>query len=111
MSTVVDPGTALNSRYNRRTKVQRLPIEAISQASANQRAGRCGRVAPGTCVRPYSEEDFASRPEFTDPEILRTTLASVILQMPALGLDDSVRLEERRVGTEGGTKCRSRRPQ
>ena len=85
---VIDPGTARISRYNRRTKVQRLPIEPISQASAAQRAGRCGRVAPGTCVRLYSEEDFESRPEFTDPEILRTNLASVILQMAALGLGD-----------------------
>ena len=85
---VIDPGTARISRYNRRTKVQRLPIEAISQAAANQRAGRCGRVAPGICIRLYSEEDFASRPEFTDPEILRTNLASVILQMAAIGLGD-----------------------
>jgi ATP-dependent helicase HrpA len=85
---VVDPGTARISRYNRRTKVQRLPIEAISQASAAQRAGRCGRIAPGTCIRLYSEEDLAARPEFTDPEILRTNLASVILQMAALGLGD-----------------------
>src|SRR5690606_27088913 len=88
---VVDPGTARISRYNRRTKVQRLPIEPISQASANQRAGRCGRVAPGTCIRLYSEEDFAGRPEFTEPEILRTNLASVILQMAALGLGDVAR--------------------
>ncbi|HEX4867700.1 MAG TPA: ATP-dependent RNA helicase HrpA, partial [Acidimicrobiales bacterium] len=85
---VVDPGTARISRYNRRTKVQRLPIEAISQASAAQRAGRCGRVAPGVCIRLYSEEDLAGRPEFTEPEILRTNLASVILQMAALGLGD-----------------------
>ncbi|HEX7167565.1 MAG TPA: ATP-dependent RNA helicase HrpA [Acidimicrobiales bacterium] len=85
---VVDPGTARISRYNRRTKVQRLPIEAISQASANQRAGRCGRVAPGICIRLYGEDDFAARPEFTEPEILRTNLASVILQMAAIGLGD-----------------------
>ncbi len=85
---VVDPGTARISRYNRRTKVQRLPIEAISQASASQRAGRCGRVAPGICIRLYSEDDFAARPEFTEPEILRTNLASVILQMAALGLGE-----------------------
>jgi len=85
---VVDPGTARISRYNRRTKVQRLPIEAISQASASQRAGRCGRVAPGTCIRLYSEEDFDARPAFTEPEILRTNLASVILQMAALGLGE-----------------------
>lgn len=85
---VVDPGTARISRYSHRTKVQRLPIERISQASANQRKGRCGRVAEGICIRLYSEEDFLSRPEFTEPEILRTNLASVILQMAALGLGD-----------------------
>ena len=85
---VVDPGTARISRYSRRTKVQRLPIEPISQASAAQRAGRSGRVAPGVCIRLYSEEDFASRPRFTDPEILRTNLAAVILQMAALQLGD-----------------------
>ncbi|HAS3681746.1 TPA: ATP-dependent RNA helicase HrpA, partial [Vibrio cholerae] len=76
------------SRYSYRTKVQRLPIEPISQASANQRKGRCGRTEEGICIRLYSEEDFLSRPEFTDPEILRTNLASVILQMTALGLGD-----------------------
>ncbi|MDA9555880.1 ATP-dependent RNA helicase HrpA [Vibrio sp.] len=85
---VIDPGTARISRYSYRTKVQRLPIEAISQASANQRKGRCGRVEEGICIRLYSEDDFLSRPEFTDPEILRTNLASVILQMTALGLGD-----------------------
>jgi len=85
---VVDPGTARISRYSQRTKVQRLPIEAVSQASATQRAGRCGRVAEGICVRLYSEQDLLGRPEFTDPEILRTNLASVILQMTALGLGD-----------------------
>ncbi|MCL9781240.1 ATP-dependent RNA helicase HrpA [Vibrio sp. S4M6] len=85
---VIDPGTARISRYSYRTKVQRLPIEPVSQASANQRKGRCGRVEEGICIRLYSEEDFASRPEFTDPEILRTNLASVILQMTALGLGD-----------------------
>jgi ATP-dependent helicase HrpA len=85
---VVDPGTARISRYSRRTKVQRLPIEPISQASAAQRAGRSGRVAPGVCIRLYSGEDFASRPRFTDPEILRTNLAAVILQMAALQLGD-----------------------
>jgi ATP-dependent helicase HrpA len=85
---VVDVGTARISRYSRRTKVQRLPIEPISQASANQRAGRCGRVAPGICIRLYAEDDFASRPEFTEPEILRTNLASVILRLAALGLGD-----------------------
>ncbi|EHB54959.1 ATP-dependent helicase HrpA [Mycolicibacterium rhodesiae JS60] len=85
---VVDPGTARISRYSRRTKVQRLPIEPISQASAAQRAGRSGRTAPGVCIRLYSEEDFATRPRYTDPEILRTNLASVILQMAALHLGD-----------------------
>ena len=83
---VVDPGTARISRYSLRTKVQRLPIEPISQASARQRAGRCGRVADGICIRLYSEEDFDARPQFTEPEILRTNLASVILQMTSLGL-------------------------
>ncbi len=85
---VVDPGTARISRYSQRTKVQRLPIERVSQASATQRAGRCGRVAAGVCVRLYDEDDFLERPEFTDPEVLRTNLASVILQMTALGLGD-----------------------
>ncbi|MDO4697843.1 MAG: ATP-dependent RNA helicase HrpA [Pasteurellaceae bacterium] len=85
---VIDTGTARISRYSYRTKVQRLPIEPISQASANQRKGRCGRISEGICIRLYSEEDFNSRPEFTDPEILRTNLASVILQMTALGLSD-----------------------
>ena len=85
---VVDTGTARISRYSRRTKVQRLPIEAISQASANQRAGRCGRLGPGICVRLYSEEDFNSRRPFTEPEILRTNLASVVLQMAAIGLGE-----------------------
>lgn len=85
---VIDPGTARISRYSYRTKVQRLPIEPVSQASANQRKGRCGRVAEGICIRLYSEEDFLSRAEFTDPEILRTNLASVILQMTAIGLGD-----------------------
>ena len=85
---VIDPGTARISRYSQRTKVQRLPIEPISQASANQRKGRCGRTSDGICIRLYSEEDFESRPEFTDPEILRTNLASVILQMAALDLGD-----------------------
>ncbi|WP_408896665.1 ATP-dependent RNA helicase HrpA [Nocardioides sp. R1-1] len=85
---VVDTGVARISRYSARTKVQRLPIEPISQASANQRSGRCGRVAAGIAIRLYSEEDFDARPEFTDPEILRTNLASVILQMTSLGLGD-----------------------
>jgi ATP-dependent helicase HrpA len=85
---VIDPGTARISRYSRRLKVQRLPIEPISQASAIQRAGRCGRTSDGICLRLYSEQDFQSRPEFTDPEILRTHLASVILQMTALHLGD-----------------------
>jgi ATP-dependent helicase HrpA len=85
---VVDSGLARISRYSARSKVQRLPIEPISQASANQRAGRCGRIGPGTCVRLYAEEHFAARPLQTDPEILRTNLASVILQMESLGLGD-----------------------
>jgi ATP-dependent helicase HrpA len=85
---VIDPGTARISRYNRRLKVQRLPIEPISQASATQRAGRCGRTTDGICIRLYSAEDHQSRPEFTDPEILRTHLASVILQMAALNLGE-----------------------
>jgi ATP-dependent RNA helicase HrpA len=85
---VIDPGFARISRYSHRTKVQRLPIEPISQASANQRKGRCGRVSEGVCIRLYSEEDFLARPEFTDAEILRTNLASVILQMTNLGLGE-----------------------
>ncbi|GAB2642108.1 ATP-dependent RNA helicase HrpA [Kribbella swartbergensis] len=85
---VIDPGTARISRYSHRTKVQHLPIEPVSQASANQRKGRCGRTSDGICIRLYSEEHFESRPEFTDPEILRTNLASVILQMTAIGLGD-----------------------
>ncbi|NNP72237.1 ATP-dependent RNA helicase HrpA [Acinetobacter defluvii] len=83
---VIDSGFARISRYNYRSRVQRLPIEAVSQAAANQRKGRCGRIAPGICIRLYSEEDFQSRPEFTEPEIKRTNLASVILQMQSLGL-------------------------
>ncbi len=85
---VIDPGMARISRYSRRTKVQRLPIERVSQASADQRAGRCGRVGPGVCIRLFSEDDYEARPEFTEPEVLRTNLASVILQMAALGLGD-----------------------
>src|SRR4051794_20465287 len=85
---VVDPGTARISRYSARLKVQRLPIEPISQASADQRKGRSGRTSPGICVRLYGEEDFLERPRFTDPEILRTNLASVLLQMAALDLGD-----------------------
>ncbi|MFE9538466.1 ATP-dependent RNA helicase HrpA [Streptomyces sp. NPDC006691] len=85
---VIDPGTARISRYSHRTKVQRLPIEPVSQASANQRKGRCGRTSDGICIRLYSEDDFLTRPEFTDAEILRTNLASVILQMTAAGLGD-----------------------
>lgn len=83
---VIDPGTARISRYSNKTKVQRLPIEPISQASANQRSGRCGRVTDGIAIRLYSEDDFLARPEFTQPEIQRTSLAAVILQMLALGL-------------------------
>ncbi|MFE7288961.1 ATP-dependent RNA helicase HrpA [Streptomyces noursei] len=85
---VIDPGMARISRYSFRTKVQRLPIEPVSQASANQRKGRCGRTSDGICIRLYSEDDFLTRPEFTDAEILRTNLASVILQMTAAGLGD-----------------------
>jgi len=85
---VVDPGTARISRYSHRLKVQRLPIEDVSQASANQRAGRCGRLSDGVCIRLYTEADFAARPAYTDPEILRTNLASVILAMAAAGLGD-----------------------
>lgn len=85
---VIDTGTVRISRYSYRTKVQRLPIEPISQASANQRKGRCGRVSEGVCIRLFSEDDFNSRPEFTDPEILRTNLSSVILQMLSLGLGE-----------------------
>jgi len=85
---VIDPGTARISRYSHRTKVQRLPIERISRASADQRKGRCGRTSDGICIRLYSEDDFAARPEFTDPEILRTNLASVILQAAALDLGE-----------------------
>ncbi len=88
---VIDTGTARISRYSQRTKVQRLPIEPVSRASAAQRAGRCGRVAPGVCIRLYSEEDHEARPEFTEPEIQRTSLASVILQMTSLGLGDIAR--------------------
>ena len=85
---VIDTGTVRISRYSYRTKVQRLPIEPISQASANQRKGRCGRVSDGVCIRLYDEDDLLSRPEFTDPEILRTNLASVILHMLSLGLGE-----------------------
>ena len=85
---VIDPGTARISRYSHRTKVQRLPIEPVSQASARQRSGRCGRLGPGIAIRLYTEADFDGRPEFTDPEILRTNLASVLLQMAALDLGD-----------------------
>ena len=85
---VIDPGVARISRYSFRTKIQRLPIEAVSQASANQRQGRCGRVASGVCLRLYSEADFKLRSEFTDPEILRTNLAAVVLQMLILGLGE-----------------------
>ncbi|WP_434082580.1 ATP-dependent RNA helicase HrpA [Acinetobacter terrestris] len=85
---VIDSGFARISRYSYRSRVQRLPIEAVSQAAANQRKGRCGRIAPGVCIRLYSEDDFLSRPEFTEPEIKRTNLASVILQMQSLNLGD-----------------------
>src|SRR3981081_3025565 len=85
---VVDPGTARISRYSHRTKVQRLAIEPVSQASARQRSGRCGRTSDGIAIRLYTEADFEGRPEFTDPEILRTNLASVLLQMASLDLGD-----------------------
>ncbi|WP_164700231.1 ATP-dependent RNA helicase HrpA [Modestobacter sp. KNN46-3] len=85
---VVDPGTARISRYSHRTKVQRLPIESVSQASARQRSGRCGRTSEGIAIRLYTEDDFDARPEYTDPEILRTNLASVLLQMASLDLGD-----------------------
>lgn len=88
---VIDPGTARLSRYSFRSKIQRLSLEGISQASANQRAGRCGRIAPGVCFRLYTENDFESRPAYTDPEIKRTNLASVVLQMLAFDLGDPVR--------------------
>jgi ATP-dependent helicase HrpA len=88
IGSVVDPGTARISRYSPRLKVQRLPIEPISQASADQRKGRCGRTSDGICIRLYGEDDLAARPRFTDPEILRTNLASVMLQMAALGLGE-----------------------
>jgi ATP-dependent helicase HrpA len=88
IGSVVDPGTARISRYSARLKVQRLPIEPISQASADQRKGRCGRTSDGICIRLYDEPDFLERPRFTDPEILRTSLAAVILQMAALELGD-----------------------
>jgi ATP-dependent helicase HrpA len=89
--SVIDVGTARISRFGARTKVQRLPIEDISQASADQRKGRCGRIGPGVCIRLYSEDDYQTRPEFTEPEIQRTNLASVILQMASLGLGDIAR--------------------
>jgi len=83
---VIDSGFVRISRYSHRSRVQRLPIEPVSQASANQRKGRCGRLGPGTCIRLYSKEDFDLRPEYTEPEILRTSLASVILRMLTSGL-------------------------
>jgi ATP-dependent helicase HrpA len=85
---VIDPGEARISRYSYRSRVQRLPIEPVSRASADQRAGRCGRVGPGVCLRLYSEEDYLSRPEFTDPEIRRSNLAAVVLTMLQLGLGE-----------------------
>src|SRR5699024_4479367 len=85
---VIDSGLARIKRYSWRNKIEQLRIERISQASANQRAGRCGRLGPGVCIRLYSEEDFESRSEFTDPEILRSSLASVILRLKSLRVDD-----------------------
>ncbi|MFH1816728.1 MAG: ATP-dependent RNA helicase HrpA [Pseudomonadota bacterium] len=87
---VIDPGTARVKRYSARNKVEQLLIEKVSQASANQRAGRCGRVADGVCIRLYDETDFGNRPRFTDPELLRSSLAGVILRMKSLGLGDVV---------------------
>ncbi|CAG1770702.1 hypothetical protein BAC3_01268, partial [uncultured bacterium] len=88
IKAVIDTGHARISRYSHRSKIQRLPIERISQSSANQRAGRCGRVAEGVCIRLYSREDYEARPQFTEPEIMRTNLSAVILQMTALKLGD-----------------------
>jgi ATP-dependent helicase HrpA len=107
---VIDPGTARISRYSNRLKVQRLPIEPISQASANQRAGRCGRLEDGICIRLYGEDDYAARPTFTDPEILRTNLASVILQMAALDIGEieSFRLSTRPIVVRSRTASRLR---
>ncbi|BFO22796.1 hypothetical protein SHKM778_91840 [Streptomyces sp. KM77-8] len=104
---VIDPGFARISRYSHRTKVQRLPIEPVSQASANQRKGRCGRTSDGICVRLYSEDDFLTRPEFTDAEILRTNLASVILQMTAAGLGEIEKFlsSTRRTTATSATVC------
>lgn len=104
---VIDPGFARISRYSHRTKVQRLPIEPVSQASANQRKGRCGRTSDGICIRLYSEDDFVARPEFTDAEILRTNLASVILQMTAAGLGDIEKFPSstRRTTATSATVC------
>ena len=82
---VIDTGVARISRYSVRGKVQRLPIEKIAKASADQRKGRCGREAEGICVRLFSEDDFNAREEFTSPEVLRTNLASVILRLAVLG--------------------------
>ncbi|WP_417233980.1 helicase-related protein [Arthrobacter sp.] len=120
---VIDTGTARISRYSHRTKVQRLPIERVSQASSSQRSGRCGRVSDGIAIRLYSEEDFASRPGFTDPEILRTNLAAVILQMSSMGVVESARRRRLRLrpaaGRQGGqrrrgpaarARCRGRGP-
>ena len=113
---VIDPGTARVKRYSARNKVEQLLIEKISQASANQRAGRCGRVADGVCIRLYDEDDFGNRPRFTDPEMLRSSLAGVILRMKALGLGDVVdfpfleppssRAGDRRLSAAGRTAAR-----
>src|SRR5690606_25159182 len=99
---VVDPGLARVKRYSPRQKLDRLHIEPVSQASADQRKGRCGRVAPGTCIRLYSEADFLSRPAYTDPEIRRAALAGVILRMLALGLGEAGPAGGRRRGRKGG---------
>ena len=101
---VVDSGFARVSRYSYRSKLQRLPIEPISQASANQRMGRCGRIAPGVCYRLYGEQDFLSRPAFTDAEIRRVNLASVVLQMQAWGLEISTAFLYRSARTQGNQR-------
>ena len=97
---VIDSGLARISRYSYRSKIQRLPIEPVAQASANQRAGRCGRIAPGLCIRLFSEEDYNARPGFTDPEILRTNLASVILQMLHMRLGQTYKSKPRPANTK-----------
>ena len=105
---VIDAGTARVKRYSYRNKVEQLQVEPISQAAANQRAGRCGRVANGICIRLYDEKDFAGRPRFTDPEILRSSLAGVILRMKALHLGDGRGLSVPRAAAAQGDRRRLR---